>query len=54
MTVLGVGKVGSDLVRRFLEAGGKVTIADVYPLAIEKLTQRFLPSTSCRARTSTT
>ena len=27
--------------RRFIEAGGKVTIADVYPPAIEKLTQRF-------------
>ena len=41
MVVLGVGKVGSDLVRRFIEVGGKVTIADVYPPAIEKVTKRF-------------
>jgi valine dehydrogenase (NAD+) len=41
MAVLGVGKVGSDLVRRFIEAGGKVTVADVYPPALEKVKARF-------------
>jgi glutamate dehydrogenase/leucine dehydrogenase len=41
MAVLGVGKVGSDLVRRFIEDGGTVTIADVYPPAIEKVVKRF-------------
>jgi glutamate dehydrogenase/leucine dehydrogenase len=39
--VLGVGKVGSDLVRRIIEAGGKVTIADIYPPAIEAIKARF-------------
>lgn len=41
MAVLGVGKVGSDLVRRFVEAGGRVTVADVYPPAIENIRTRF-------------
>ena len=41
VAVLGVGKVGSDLVRRFIEAGAKVTVADVYPPAIERATQAF-------------
>ena len=41
VAVLGVGKVGSDLVRRFVEEGAKVTIADVYPPAIERLTAAF-------------
>jgi glutamate dehydrogenase/leucine dehydrogenase len=37
IAVLGVGKVGSDLVRRLVEAGVKVTIADVYPPAIDRV-----------------
>jgi len=41
VAVLGVGKVGSDLVRRFIEAGAKVTVADVYPPAIERATKAF-------------
>jgi len=41
VAVLGVGKVGSDLVRRFIEAGATVTVADVYPPAIERATQAF-------------
>lgn len=41
VTVLGVGKVGSDLVRRFVEAGSKVTIADLYPPAIDAIRTRF-------------
>lgn len=41
VAVLGVGKVGSDLVRRVIEAGGRVTIADVYPPSIEKVVKRF-------------
>jgi len=41
VAVLGVGKVGSDLVRRLVEAGASVAIADVYPPAIEKVTERF-------------
>jgi glutamate dehydrogenase/leucine dehydrogenase len=41
VAVLGVGKVGSDLVRRFVEAGAKVTVADVYQPALEKIKERF-------------
>jgi glutamate dehydrogenase/leucine dehydrogenase len=41
VSVLGVGKVGSDLVRRLIDAGASVTIADVYPPAIEAITSRF-------------
>ncbi|OFW65483.1 MAG: hypothetical protein A2Z12_09380 [Actinobacteria bacterium RBG_16_68_21] len=41
VALLGVGKVGSDLVRRYIEAGAKVTVADVYPPAIEKITKSF-------------
>ncbi len=41
MAVLGVGKVGSDLVRRFVEAGGQVTVADVYPPALDRIKARF-------------
>ncbi|WKZ82022.1 MAG: Glu/Leu/Phe/Val dehydrogenase [Acidimicrobiia bacterium] len=41
MAVLGVGKVGSDLVRRFVEQGGRVTVADVYPPAVEAIRRRF-------------
>lgn len=40
VAVLGVGKVGSDLVRRLVEAGATVTIADVYPPAIEAITSK--------------
>ena len=41
VAVLGVGKVGSDLVRRYVEAGARVTVADVYPPAIERITKSF-------------
>jgi glutamate dehydrogenase/leucine dehydrogenase len=41
VAILGVGKVGSDLVRRFVEAGASVTIADVYPPAIEAVTEKY-------------
>jgi len=41
VAVLGVGKVGSDLVRRFAEAGASVVIADVHPPAIERVTERY-------------
>ena len=41
MAVLGVGKVGSDLVRRFVEAGATVTVADVYPPTLDKIKERF-------------
>jgi glutamate dehydrogenase/leucine dehydrogenase len=41
VAVLGVGKVGSDLVRRFVEAGASVVIADVHPPAIERVTTKF-------------
>jgi valine dehydrogenase (NAD+) len=40
VAVLGVGKVGSDLVRRLDEHGASVVIADVYPPAIETILQR--------------
>lgn len=41
IAVLGVGKVGSDLVRRFIDLGAKITVADVYPPAIERIVARF-------------
>jgi glutamate dehydrogenase/leucine dehydrogenase len=41
IAVLGVGKVGSDLVRRFVEHGASVTIADVYPPAIERISKEY-------------
>ena len=41
MAALGVGKVGSNLVGRFKEEGGKVTVADVYPPAIDSIRDRF-------------
>ena len=41
VAVLGVGKVGSDLARRLVESGVKVTVADVYPPAIERVTSAF-------------
>jgi leucine dehydrogenase len=37
VAVLGVGKVGTDLVRRLHENGAKITIADVYPPSIERI-----------------
>jgi glutamate dehydrogenase/leucine dehydrogenase len=40
VAVLGVGKVGSDLVRRLDELGASVVIADVYPPAIDTVVQR--------------
>ncbi|HSG80552.1 MAG TPA: Glu/Leu/Phe/Val dehydrogenase dimerization domain-containing protein, partial [Acidimicrobiia bacterium] len=39
--VLGVGKVGSDLVRRLVEAGARVTIADVYPPAVAGIRETY-------------
>jgi glutamate dehydrogenase/leucine dehydrogenase len=39
IAVLGVGKVGSDLVRRFVEAGQR-SVADVYPPALDEI-RRF-------------
>lgn len=41
IAVLGVGKVGSNLVRNLIAAGAKVTIADIYPPAIEAMTSEF-------------
>jgi leucine dehydrogenase len=41
VAVLGVGKVGTDLVRRLHENGAKVTIADVYPPSIEKVRSEY-------------
>jgi glutamate dehydrogenase/leucine dehydrogenase len=38
VAVLGVGKVGSNLVRRLIDGGARVVIADVYPPAIEAVT----------------
>jgi glutamate dehydrogenase/leucine dehydrogenase len=40
VAVLGVGKVGSNLVRHLVEAGASVTIADIYPPAVEAITSR--------------
>ncbi|HUG75273.1 MAG TPA: Glu/Leu/Phe/Val dehydrogenase [Acidimicrobiia bacterium] len=40
VAVLGVGKVGSDLVRRLDELGASVVIADVYPPAIDTVMER--------------
>ena len=36
VSVAGVGKVGSALVGHLVEAGAKVTVADVYPAAVER------------------
>jgi glutamate dehydrogenase/leucine dehydrogenase len=41
VAILGVGKVGSDLVRRLIEGGARVTIADVYAPAISRLRDRY-------------
>ena len=37
IAVLGVGKVGTDLVRRLHEYGCKITVADIYPPSIERV-----------------
>lgn len=37
VAVMGVGKVGSDLVRRLTAEGASVTVADVYPPAAERM-----------------
>ncbi len=41
VTVLGVGKVGTDLVRRLHENGCKITVADVYPPSIERVRNEY-------------
>jgi leucine dehydrogenase len=41
VALLGVGKVGTDLLRRLDEIGCKVTVADVYPPAIERVTKEY-------------
>jgi glutamate dehydrogenase/leucine dehydrogenase len=41
VAVLGVGKVGSDLVRRLVEAGARVTIADIYAPAVARLRDTY-------------
>lgn len=41
VAVLGVGKVGSDLVRRLVDSGCELTIADVYPPAIDAIKDEF-------------
>ncbi len=41
VAVLGVGKVGTDLVRRFHENGCKITVADVYPPSIERVRNEY-------------
>jgi len=41
VSVLGVGKVGTDLVRRLHENGCKITVADVYPPSIERVRSEY-------------
>ena len=41
IAVLGVGKVGTDLVRRHVESGAKVTVADIYPPAVEHVVDTY-------------
>jgi glutamate dehydrogenase/leucine dehydrogenase len=41
VALLGVGKVGTDLVRRLHEAGCTLTVADVYPPAIDNITASY-------------
>jgi leucine dehydrogenase len=41
VAILGVGKVGKNLVGRLTKAGCRMTIADTYPPAIEWVTERF-------------
>lgn len=41
VAVLGVGKVGTDLVRRLHESGCRITVADVYPPSIERVRSEY-------------
>jgi glutamate dehydrogenase/leucine dehydrogenase len=41
VAVMGVGKVGTDLVRRLHENGAKVTVADVYPPSLERVRSEY-------------
>ncbi len=41
VALLGVGKVGTDLVRRLHENGCTLTVADVYPPSIERVRNEF-------------
>jgi leucine dehydrogenase len=41
VAVLGVGKVGTDLVRRLHENGCTITVADVYPPALERVKAEY-------------
>jgi leucine dehydrogenase len=41
VALLGVGKVGTDLVRRLHENGCTITVADVYPPAIETIRKEY-------------
>ncbi|MFQ5948660.1 MAG: Glu/Leu/Phe/Val dehydrogenase [Acidimicrobiia bacterium] len=41
VAVMGVGKVGSSLVERLVDAGCEVVIADVYPPALERMVETF-------------
>jgi len=41
VSVLGVGKVGTDLVRRLHENGCKITVADIYAPAIERVRDEY-------------
>jgi glutamate dehydrogenase/leucine dehydrogenase len=41
VAVLGVGKVGTDLVRRLHENGCKITVADVYPPSLERVRSEY-------------
>lgn len=39
--ILGVGKVGTDLVRRLHEKGASITVADVYPPSLERVRSEY-------------
>ncbi|MCB2223507.1 MAG: leucine dehydrogenase [Actinobacteria bacterium] len=41
VAILGVGKVGTDLARRYHEAGAKIYAADVYPPALERAVEMY-------------
>jgi valine dehydrogenase (NAD+) len=41
VTVSGVGKVGSDVVRHLVEEGSRVTVADVDPQAVRRAVSRY-------------
>lgn len=41
VAVLGVGKVGTDLVRRLHENGASITVADVYPPSLERVRSEY-------------